>query len=405
MVAGCSWGNKVYLLSRETGILWNYDTGSHVSEVSISASGKYIVVSSDKIYLFNKDSEVPLWNRTLGHGPSSVAISADGKYIVAGTGSLIDENLDGVFERKTENFHLLDRESGDVIWNYTSHGYGVSSVYISANGEHITAVTWVEPLSETELLIFKNFFANHTSIILYNPHNGTALALPVTLQWFACSNESSNLTFDVFLDTDSNPITKVASNLTDFNYTPSLMKNRTYYWKVVAKDGSNHTFSRILSFVTLPNVSPIAEIDSIHPLIAEVGVEIVFNGSGVDSDGSIATYQWDSSIDGILGTEEDLILSNLSVGNHTISFRTQDDEGLWSEWVFVMLTLNPIVIDNADNQDAEEEPENEIIGNNETDESGTNETDESMDEEGGLSSVPLLAVVTMLGIISIMRRR
>jgi PKD repeat protein len=64
---------------------------------------------------------------------------------------------------------------------------------------------------------------------------------------------------------------------------------------------------------------------------AEKGTTVFFNGTGSDSDGTIVAYEWTSDIDGVLSDEEDFSTTGLSVGNHTITFRVQDNDGLWSD--------------------------------------------------------------------------
>jgi hypothetical protein len=61
---------------------------------------------------------------------------------------------------------------------------------------------------------------------------------------------------------------------------------------------------------------------------------IDFEGSGSDGDGTIEGYNWKSSIKGELSTSEDFSLSaaNFTVDIHTISYKVQDDDGVWSPW-------------------------------------------------------------------------
>ncbi len=87
---------------------------------------------------------------------------------------------------------------------------------------------------------------------------------------------------------------------------------------------------------------PIGTINYIYPNPARPGVDTVaFAGSGADADGgSIAAWEWTSSLDGALSTQENFLrpAANLLAGTHTISLRVQDNEGQWSEPV--MRTLN-----------------------------------------------------------------
>jgi PKD repeat protein len=87
--------------------------------------------------------------------------------------------------------------------------------------------------------------------------------------------------------------------------------------------------------------SPVATILSIDPISSEIAETISFKGSGNDPDsGAISAYQWRSSIDGELSTQASFATSNLSVGTHTIYFKVQDDEGVWSTSVERDITIN-----------------------------------------------------------------
>lgn len=53
-------------------------------------------------------------------------------------------------------------------------------------------------------------------------------------------------------------------------------------------------------------------------------------GSGEDPDGTIQAYRWSSTIQGIIGTQQDLNTQNLKAGTHGITFSVQDNDGAWS---------------------------------------------------------------------------
>ena len=83
---------------------------------------------------------------------------------------------------------------------------------------------------------------------------------------------------------------------------------------------------------------PTATIDDISPSPALYGQLVHFNGSGSDPDGSIVTYEWKSDIDDDLSAAASFT-DHPSAGNHTVSFRVQDDDGLWSAWVTRILNV------------------------------------------------------------------
>ena len=74
----------------------------------------------------------------------------------------------------------------------------------------------------------------------------------VTLSWTANDFDNDALTFDVYLDTASNPVTKVSDNQTEttFNVT-NLAPATSYYFKVDVKDEHGGvTLGQIWSFKT-----------------------------------------------------------------------------------------------------------------------------------------------------------
>ena len=58
------------------------------------------------------------------------------------------------------------------------------------------------------------------------------------LGWFAGNDDRDNLTFDVYLDTNSDPTTKVGRYYHSITILNVLISYK-YYWKVVATDGED----------------------------------------------------------------------------------------------------------------------------------------------------------------------
>ncbi|MDP7474324.1 MAG: hypothetical protein QGH00_05110, partial [Candidatus Poseidoniia archaeon] len=123
----------------------------------------------------------------------------------------------------------------------------VRSVAISADGKYITAGS-----NDESVYTFKNSLADRPSVIPYGPRSGSEDVTDPILRWFAGSDDRSNLTFDVYLDTSSSPTTLVADDTSALSYTPSgLVKNTKYYWKVIATDPSGSTTSSVMNFTVL----------------------------------------------------------------------------------------------------------------------------------------------------------
>ncbi|HPD47145.1 MAG TPA: PKD domain-containing protein [Anaerohalosphaeraceae bacterium] len=122
-----------------------------------------------------------------------------------------------------------------------------------------------------------------------------------------------------------------------------------------ARDPAPATYCADAVKVTLvqDNQPPVAVIDSITPNPAIIGQTVTFTGHGVDADGSIAAYRWESSISGVLSTSTSFSTATLSQGTHTITFTVQDNAGLWSQPVSQTLVIGgvpstEVIVDNRD---------------------------------------------------------
>jgi len=106
------------------------------------------------------------------------------------------------------------------------------------------------------------------------------------------------------------------------------------------------------TFVPTTNQRPTATIDSIAPNPCDVGDMVAFAGHGEDSDGGVVAYDWQSNIDGNLSDADSFSTSELSAGEHVISFIVYDDRGGESIPATQSVTVNAIttetIIDNGD---------------------------------------------------------
>jgi parallel beta-helix repeat protein len=90
------------------------------------------------------------------------------------------------------------------------------------------------------------------------------------------------------------------------------------------------------------NGKPRARIDDILPDPAEEGSDVIFYGNFTDHENDIAEFYWESDIDGVLSSDRVFSVSNLSRGIHLILYRVKDGNGVWSEIVTRILTINGV---------------------------------------------------------------
>jgi hypothetical protein len=96
-----------------------------------------------------------------------------------------------------------------------------------------------------------------------------------------------------------------------------------------------------LSGPAAPNQPPTAYIDLVSPPNVAPGETVTLTGHGIDPDGIIGAYSWQSSLDGDLSTSASFTTSSLSPGTHTIWFKVQDDDGEWSKQVLATVIVVP----------------------------------------------------------------
>ena len=97
---------------------------------------------------------------------------------------------------------------------------------------------------------------------LWSPVNNGNLVAGDRLYWKPTASVSAPTNYDLYLGTTANP-PLYANNITQTSYLPTLLPNTTYYWKVVAKNGTGSSpASEVWSFRSL---------DSSHAVTAQIG--------------------------------------------------------------------------------------------------------------------------------------
>ena len=123
--------NRVYLFNKTSMIpVWEYETNGSVNDIAFAKNGTTFIVGcgNNNLFCFNISSSNPLWTfNTLGP-ILSVGISDKGSYSIAGSA---DDNL--YFFNNSPGFKI-------PLWTYNSSG-DVNSVAISSNGEYVVAGT------------------------------------------------------------------------------------------------------------------------------------------------------------------------------------------------------------------------------------------------------------------------
>ena len=124
-------------------------------------------------------------------------------------------------------------------------------------------------------------------------NNSTEVVLSATLSWQTAKDpDGDDIVYDVYLGADANPSTIVSPHQTSTAYSPALIANTTYYWKVIAKDPNGESSQSIVwSFSTLNNgpetVSLTAPVDGATDVATDAALTWQ---SVVDPDGDDIVY-------------------------------------------------------------------------------------------------------------------
>lgn len=179
----------------------------------------------------------------------------------------------------------------------------------------------------------------------------------VLMWWSQWPSRATEIDVDINYYSDSDIVT-----INQYENTGQWNSLGTYYFDstgsvtIIAAYGStvstcaDAVWFRLIS----ENTPPAAYIDSITPNPAEPAELIEFTGHGQDSDGNIAAYSWESSIDGNLSDANSFSTDTLSEGVHTIYFEVQDDHGIWSQPASEVLIVGSLPVETiVDNRDAD----------------------------------------------------
>ena len=117
----------------------------------------------------------------------------------------------------------------------------------------------------------------------------------LTLSWDGRDDDGDDLSYDLYLDTQSNPKDLVAEELEDESFdVEELEDGETYYWKVVASDDRDETESEVRSFtVELPKPNRLPTVTLLgpaNPSVVDHRGALILSWEAEDLDGDDLQY-------------------------------------------------------------------------------------------------------------------
>ncbi|MEE9489065.1 MAG: PKD domain-containing protein [Thermoplasmata archaeon] len=177
----------------------------------------------------------------------------------------------------------------------------------------------------------------------------TGVSLTPDLTWASggADPNGDTVTYFWYVDTDVAP----TPPYTDSNSTTgttatvgvTLAGSTPYYWMVCADDTWEQACSAVWSFTTMvANADPIANAGTDQTV--EEGDTVTLTGTGTDSDGTIALYEWDFTSDGTYDSSDATsgTTTHVYTATATATLRVTDDDGATgTDTVVITVTAAP----------------------------------------------------------------
>jgi len=182
-----------------------------------------------------------------------------------------------------------------------------------------------------EIITLANQPPNSFSLLTVNNGEGD-VSLKPTLTWSVATDPDHDpITYDLILDNNINPVTVIASDLTEteFTFSTSIQFSEVFYWKVIAKDNmGNSTSSNVFSFSSIELFSQVTDNAAFSGRLGHSSVvfeDKVWVIGGAPHPGNRVNDVW-SSIDGGLWNQVTPSAAFPSRASHT---SVEFDNKLW----------------------------------------------------------------------------
>lgn len=248
----------------------------------------------------------------------------------------------------------LEDASGNSLFSLPL--YNTESPHEKSIGQTVTEVVPFMPgtkfirIRNGEAILAERTVSNNNPVVTLNTQNsGGVLTLPVAINWSGNDPDGDRLTYTLQYSYDGGE--NWSSILRDVEGTGVILESfnglpgsEIGFFRVIANDGVNTGFDANDAAFSIPDSAPQTTI--IAPYNAAVfpqGGSVMLTGQSIDlEDGELDSESlvWYSDIDGMLGTEKELIVYTLSPGVHEIKLVATDSKGQTGEAI-VYVNIDP----------------------------------------------------------------
>ena len=325
LVIGTSSG-RVHVYPSEGGNPITVANSEEITCISANSNSEYYLYGTNDglVRLLDRLSESNIWQKNMGSKVTDCSFNGRGNHILAGS-----EN--GVV--------LLTNVDGEELWRTTVSG-AVHSVSLSFKGENIVIgsdsglSTYYEPMLDNQAPI---------AVI-------ESLQPSISLPGESISFKGSGIDSDGYI-VNFHWHSSIDGNLSfeqNFSLSNLSMGLHLIFLRVQDNEGRwSSPISINLGVGDFPEASiiSVSNCTNLEECIIDFEEEIFIqaNASSETSEAIfIVTYEWSSSIDGIISNQLNFSSSELSIGIHTINFRVKNNLGFWSSNATLTIVVNGI---------------------------------------------------------------
>jgi len=297
-----------------------------------------VVVGSDSalVYAIKGDGTIlPGWPQptagSVRSKPALADLDKDGILdIISGSNGVTIPSEGGMlYAWRSDGTPLLSRIIDDVWWVESSP----AAADIDADGDIEVAIG----NDNTNLYVVKVQALVPPVAGISSPAEGAVYAVGDAVIFNSSSTDDGTITSYQWSSSISGTI-GTTSSFTTSALTPGV---HVIMLTVTDNDGLTNSTSVTVRINSPPAVSILSPASgSVHTM----GTQVAFTGSASDSDGSIASYEWTSDINGLLSTASTFSTSSLAAGSHNIIFRAVDNDGANSTaQILIRINIPPLV--------------------------------------------------------------
>ena len=300
---------------------------NEVTCVSAGLNSKYYTYGTEEGMLTVFDGIVgsDIWQKNIGGVVTDCTFNGKGTYVFAGSDN--------------KKLVLANVTTGDEVWRVNAVS-AVTSVSLSYRGENLLVGT------ESGISLFYEQLLDNQAPIASIDIIDPSIALPGEEITFTGSGTDmdgfvSNYHWSSSIDGNLS----ISDNFTISNLTMGL---HTIFFMVQDDEGRwSYPVTMEIGVGDFPEVSilSVSSCSDLANCMISLGdtISISASASSTTSDDiTMETFEWFSSLDGLISNNLNLTSSELSLGTHILTFRAKNSVGFWSANVSVNVVVNAV---------------------------------------------------------------